>query len=396
MTPTTMVDRLPVFWSLNFGFDECRYKRRWVCTLFCTSTKWMEWKAVIYQQLSNARDSSWHLSSFILMPNYGLFICDLSHAILRENHVTKAGLPGVMPSYFFHLKLELYPSCSSSLATAQQAPRSAPPKDTNNPTFLPRPDSDIFKTQLPAHKTTKWTSYQFQSKHDRQDSSEQNSGSVTPRSRPQSSAGRQEAHGDALLLPERNVALKKGSTSPALSPAKPSSEAASRDWRFGPVSIESIDMVSTSDEQAKEKAAKHGKGSNTGLHTKGVYLPSDPKTTHVGWGVVHLYRDTQETAALEQDGHGSRHMSAKEADGFSVDDCSTLCILAVPSWMMPSDLLGFVGDQTREDVSHFRLIRTGRANKYMVLMKFRSPKKARDWQKLWNGKLFSAMEVCPD
>ena len=61
--------------------------------------------------------------------------------------------------------------------------------------------------------------------------------------------------------------------------------------------------------------------------------------------------------------------------------------------MMPSDLLGFVGDQTREDVTHFRLIRTGRANKYMVLMKFRSPKKAKEWQKLWNGKLFSAMEV---
>lgn len=59
---------------------------------------------------------------------------------------------------------------------------------------------------------------------------------------------------------------------------------------------------------------------------------------------------------------------------------------------MPSDLLGFVGDQAREEVSHFRLIRTGRANKYMVLMKFRSAKKAREWQKSNNGRLFSASE----
>lgn len=297
-----------------------------------------------------------------------------------------------MPSYFFHLKLELYPTCASP-TTAQQAPHSAPPKDTDNPIFVPPHGSDIFRTQFPAHKIARWGSHPFQYKHDRQRSGE-DSAPVAEHSRPHSSASRQEAHGDALLLPERNVALKFGSTSPALSPAKPSSEVASRDWRFGPVSIETMDMMSTTDEQAKEKASKHAKSSNTGLHTKGVYLPSDPKTTDVGWGVVHLYRDTQETRALEQDSYGSKHIPDKEADGFSLDDCSTLCILAVPSWMMPSDVLGFVGDQTREDVSHFRLIRTGRANKYMVLMKFRSPKKAREWQKLWNGKLFSAMEVC--
>ncbi|CAD0056866.1 unnamed protein product [Aureobasidium pullulans] len=151
-----------------------------------------------------------------------------------------------------------------------------------------------------------------------------------------------------------------------------SSEAATRDWRYGPVTVESIDMEAN-------------KTPSSGLHTKAVYVPSAPKATDVGWGVVHLYRDSQETAALE-------HSLAKEDVDFDPQQCNTLCILAVPSWMMPSDLLGFVGDQAREDVSHFRLIRTGRANKYMVLMKFRQAKKAREWQKLWNGKLFSAME----
>ncbi|CBF85985.1 putative RING and UBP finger domain protein [Aspergillus nidulans FGSC A4] len=73
-------------------------------------------------------------------------------------------------------------------------------------------------------------------------------------------------------------------------------------------------------------------------------------------------------------------------------DCTTLCILAVPSYMSASDLLGFVGEATMDDVSHFRMIRTARANRYMVLMKFRSGKKAREWQKEWNGKVFNSME----
>ena len=202
-----------------------------------------------------------------------------------------------------------------------------------------------------------------------------------------------ESHGDALLLPERSLNLQHVPHSPALTPAKLSNEVSAKDWRYDAVSIESIDMEAHSSSASK---ASQAKSANGGLHTKALYLPSDPKTTEVGWGVVHLYRDAEESNVSEDHGHTRKSLekgrrSAKNED-FDPDDCSTLCILAVPSWMMPSDLLGFVGDQTREDVSHFRLIRTGRANKYMVLMKFRSAKKARDWQKMYNGRLFSAAE----
>lgn len=299
-----------------------------------------------------------------------------------------------MPSYFFHLKLELYPTPSAALSsTTPTATRRAPP----NSIYLPPNNSDIFKTHFPAHRTREWSSHPYPPKSHRQQASETGSETGSPRSRPQSSAERPESHGDALLLPERNIALKKDSASSTPSPAKHSSELASRDWRFGPVSIESIDMVSTLTTPEKTKdttGSKDGKSSSGGLQTKGIYLPSKAQTTDVGWGVVHLYRDAQETAALDPDSYASKH-SAVDNHGpdFNIEDCTTLAILTVPSWMMPSDLLGFVGDQTREDVSHFRLIRSGRANKYMVLMKFRSAKKAREWQKQWNGKLFSAMEV---
>ncbi len=136
-----------------------------------------------------------------------------------------------------------------------------------------------------------------------------------------------------------------------------------------------------------------------GLATRGEFLPSDPKRTDLGWGVIHLYREAKETPAIEDDtssstgSEGVRSGDDVEDLPFKDEDCTTLCILAVPSYMTPSDLLGFVGERAREDVSHFRLVRTGRANKYMVLMKFRNAKRAREWRKEWNGKLFNTMEV---
>jgi BRCA1-associated protein len=129
----------------------------------------------------------------------------------------------------------------------------------------------------------------------------------------------------------------------------------------------------------------------SGVATRGVFVPSDPRNTDVGYGIVHLYRDVKETPGLYEDDVPTSSRTA--VGSFDAETCSTLCILAVPSYMTPSDLLGYVGEKTREEVSHFRLIRTGRINKYMVLMKFRDARMAREWQKEWNGKPFNSMEV---
>lgn len=292
-----------------------------------------------------------------------------------------------MPSYFFHLKLELYPAPAASNKRVSS-------QNIRRP-YLPSAGSDIFG-KLPAHSTSHWESYPFAKRPDTPPSLSSNSEpSNSPRQVPPGKHA--ESHGDALLLPERSLNLREGvPQSPSLAPVKPTNEAAATDWRYEAVTIESIDMESMSS-AAVGKAGGHAKSSVNGLHTKAVYLPSDPKTTEVGYGVVHLYRDTEESLLLGDDDAFTRKSldrarPGKDIGSFNPEDCNTLCILAVPSWMMPSDLLGFVGDQAREDVSHFRLIRTGRANKYMVLMKFRSAKKARDWQKVYNGRLFSAAE----
>lgn len=192
--------------------------------------------------------------------------------------------------------------------------------------------------------------------------------------------------------------------------------------------------VSTTGKEDNLVAAGIGTDILGGLRTKGRYIPLDQEVGDSIWGIVHLYRDIQETpylagndddypTYLKGSAAAARHPSEQQTGGASraqahsrgkgsadlgaypfpatvsstgktEDDCSTLCILAVPSYLSPPDFLGFVGEKTREDVSHFRMIRTARANRYMVLMKFRNGAKAKAWQKEWNGKVFNSMEVC--
>lgn len=184
---------------------------------------------------------------------------------------------------------------------------------------------------------------------------------------------------------------------------------AANDWRYDKISVRGIDMArpeTVDKHDGNEEIARHMSNSLAagpgGLATKGRYEPSEPQGQDLGWGIVRLYRDEEETPGLYDDASsskiskGSRNLVKphEERPRFRDEDCTTLCILAVPSYLTPSDFLGFVGEKTREEVSHFRMIRTERSNRYMVLMKFRHGKKAREWRKEWNGKSFDGMEVC--
>lgn len=136
------------------------------------------------------------------------------------------------------------------------------------------------------------------------------------------------------------------------------------------------------------------------LGLRGKYVPSDPKAPEAGPGTIHLYRDAIRSPDLGPHGAGSDVARAEEAasearleEAYVDKDRTTLCILAVPTFMTPSDLLGWFGEATLGLVSNVRLVKTSRSTRYMVLIKFRNTWSARQKQKEWNGKAFSEKEV---
>lgn len=195
------------------------------------------------------------------------------------------------------------------------------------------------------------------------------------------------------------------------------------DKRVDNIAVEGIDMVSEkastrSNTGADNNQIAKGIGSRAigGLATKGKYISLDHKVPNSVWGIVHLYRDGDPTPGLlgndddpsflkgsslarntgvpqvKNTGYGGSG-AAETSQVLSPEDCTMLCILAVPSYMSPPDFIGWVGQETKDQVSHFRMIRTERRNRYMVLMKFRDGRKAREWQREWTGKVFNSTEV---
>lgn len=180
-----------------------------------------------------------------------------------------------------------------------------------------------------------------------------------------------------------------------------------KDHRLDTILLNRSDMSSQSGgnelSTGKVNIIEKGLGSAiSGHHLKGRYEPLEGQDTTEGWGIVHLYRDSEETSGLYKD--SAYRSSDLWSDGLrnpppgkphpppKDEECTSLCILAVPSYMTPSDFLSWVGEDTRSEVSHFRMVRTSRANRYMVLMKFKNGRRAREWQHEWNGKVFNTME----
>jgi BRCA1-associated protein len=281
-----------------------------------------------------------------------------------------------MRTYYFHLTFELSPKRQDKVAGSGI--------DTKFP-VIPRAGADIFQEPIQLQKIISWGIQLDQL--DERPTHQRSSTDPQPAT----------ARGKVGAKSSRTAEKLQQATA---AKASQKSSTPKKDWRYEDISIVSIDMAAQRpDEQppgrgksAANLKSKDPLSNNTSI--RGVYVPSEPKIADLGYGIVHLYRDVDPTPELLEDANPASEGSSAQAEKFDPEDCTTLCILAVPAYMTPSDLLGFVGESTREHVSHFRLIRTGRVNKYMVLLKFRDAKKAKAWQKAWNGKPFNSMEVC--
>ena len=202
-----------------------------------------------------------------------------------------------MPPYFYHLLFELY----SSENTSAEASGS---NDTKT-TYSPPPGTDIFSAPLPAHKITSWGG--GGEKSERKVYRRTKTDTVhTERPKRRAISFDNASKDDWPHLPDPidPEHLRSGGTYVNISRAVPPPPP-TRDWRFERVCIQSIDM-----EQNNNQGRPRGKSMTQGTHagtsssgpaTRGRFIPSDPKNTDVGWGVIHLYRDAQETPGLYDD-----------------------------------------------------------------------------------------------
>ncbi len=289
-----------------------------------------------------------------------------------------------MPSYSYHLKFELFPTQDPS-AQAE-----------NENVWVPTAGATIFD-DLPRHPRKRAP---LRSTRQQQKSVEESRDRSLSRRRQQSGvidcgpsrAAVQEDNGNIVRLSERQWRKRSKSFPAPGFAAGLGPKAAARDWRFGQLSIESFDTLQPGNMVGQTSATPAASLGPTlggaGQATKAKYIALEAKNTEVGWGIVHLYREGHDSPARD-----SGAVAEDDQEAESGDDRTILCIPAVPSYLSPSDFLGFVGEKWGGGVSHYRMVMTSRMNQYMVLMKFRNSKRADEWRKEFDGKVFNSMEV---
>ncbi|BFZ57141.1 hypothetical protein PYCC9005_004191 [Savitreella phatthalungensis] len=116
---------------------------------------------------------------------------------------------------------------------------------------------------------------------------------------------------------------------------------------------------------------------------QGVYQPDQSESVDLGAGVVHLYKEGEqsETTGCIKDG----------ADDL-IRAQHVVAILAVPSYMTTADLLGFFGGYV-SGMANIRLVRTAKLNRFMGLIRFRRAKDAKAFRNDYNGKAFNSIDA---
>ncbi|KAF9323111.1 hypothetical protein BGZ91_003823 [Linnemannia elongata] len=331
----------------------------------------------------------------------------------------------------YHLKLDLYPSPPSPQPDQ-------PPARSTTTAALTSSKTPPSKAQQQGHGPAQELTARFQTlfkpfpqqTHHQQQLPPQSTPSITSSSSAQKRNNKQEAStGSTISHPQD-------------------------DYRFGHISVSSLDQsTSATPTVVKEKsgsisattATANNNSNNKGRSTKNKKMTpsttagaattatviSDARSTgfkdsEPAQGILRLYRDTNEittgqiTTTTKQEasatttttsysaalsagttGASAQPVLATAADAgthehgtqiIQPDQGTSVCVLAVPSYLSPGDFLNFVGP-VRSNVSHFRIIRDSVPNRFMVLMKFRTKEATAEFYKRYNGKAFSSLET---
>ncbi|KAF8328404.1 uncharacterized protein EI90DRAFT_2974435 [Cantharellus anzutake] len=169
-----------------------------------------------------------------------------------------------------------------------------------------------------------------------------------------------------------------------------------QDYRFGKLRVDwadihhrsrmsPLDKQKDSEDSIKRVNASMGVGHNAltaTFHpvTEANVLTSSSivfGTTTLPEGMIRLFRHIQSPNAAET--------TAPQDDG------TILCVLAVPSYMTPSDFLTFIAP-AEEGLAHLRLIRDVSENRSVALLRFRGRDYAEEFAQEYNGRLFNSLE----
>ncbi|KAJ7746861.1 hypothetical protein DFH07DRAFT_889398 [Mycena maculata] len=153
-----------------------------------------------------------------------------------------------------------------------------------------------------------------------------------------------------------------------------------KDYRFGPIRLDWVDFGMS------DKPASYGKARE---HGRATFIPkegTESGSTNLPEGTIHLFRE----GSTPSEDHLKASSSSVTSDSPEFDGVM-LGVLAVPSWMAPSDFLAFVAPAA-EGITHLRIIRDSVPNRSIVVIKFSDPEHASEFAEAYNGKPFNSME----
>ncbi|CEP19761.1 hypothetical protein [Parasitella parasitica] len=143
------------------------------------------------------------------------------------------------------------------------------------------------------------------------------------------------------------------------------------DFRLGPIDLTAIDVTT---QNAKKKKKK-----------------TEEWTISLGYGVLYLYRDLLPLTEEElPDTKLAKDQSLNISSSEQGED-TTLCILAVPSYMTVKDFTDFLGS-ANSLIEHYRFIRDFSLNKYTALLRFKDRQSALACYQKFNGRRFNMTE----
>ncbi|CUM53378.1 unnamed protein product [Debaryomyces tyrocola] len=148
------------------------------------------------------------------------------------------------------------------------------------------------------------------------------------------------------------------------------------DYRYSPIEVTAID---TSSENRSEMATND----------------IEPlKAKFLGDGNIRLYREFEEDET-SLDFLSSTSSAASEPFSYpnaTEGDDTMVSIIAVPTYFTATDLLGFIGDSYMKYITHLRILKSEKPNRFLVLIKFNDILKTAEFQLKYNGKPFNSME----